>query len=286
LTLGPVNLAAETGFWLITWQNMGAAPKVPSLAPERAETEPRIEVWRALLRPSSTSKAGAVKAASKSGAGMSLRHAEEVPAMKNVLVLVRHGESEWNRLNMFTGWQDVDLTEEGVAEAHRAGAMLKAEGAHIDVACTSLLKRAQNTLKIILSELDQDKLPIVYDAALNERHYGDLVGLNKDEARQRWGEEQVHLWQRSYDIAPPGGESLKDTAARVLPFYAKRIAPELQAGKSVILVGHGNSLRALVMQLDRLSPEQVKELIIGTGMPLIYRLRPDGTVAEKRDLAA
>lgn len=227
-----------------------------------------------------------MRAASKRGAGMSLRQSEEVPAMKNVLVLVRHGESEWNRLNMFTGWQDVDLTEEGVAEAHRAGAMLKAEGAHIDLAFTSLLKRAQNTLKIILSELDQDKLPIVFDAALNERHYGDLVGLNKDEARQRWGEEQVHLWQRSYDIAPPGGESLKDTAARVLPFYTKRIVPELQAGKNVILVAHGNSLRSLVMQLDRLSPEQVKELTIGTGMPLIYRLRPDGTVAEKRDLAA
>ena len=227
-----------------------------------------------------------MRAASKRGAGMSLGQSEEVPAMKNVLVLVRHGESEWNRLNMFTGWQDVDLTEEGVAEAHRAGAMLKAEGANIDVAFTSLLKRAQNTLKIILSELDQDKLPIVYDAALNERHYGDLVGLNKDEARQRWGEEQVHLWQRSYDIAPPGGESLKDTAARVLPFYTKRIVPELQAGKNVILVAHGNSLRSLVMQLDRLSPEQVKELTISTGMPLIYRLRPDGTVAEKRDLAA
>ena len=226
-----------------------------------------------------------MKAASKRGAGMSLRQGEEVPATKNVLVLVRHGESEWNRLNMFTGWQDVDLTEEGVAEAHRAGAMLKAEGAHIDVAFTSLLKRAQNTLKIILSELDQNT-PIVYDAALNERHYGDLVGLNKDEARQRWGEEQVHLWQRSYDIAPPGGESLKDTAARVLPFYTKRIVPELQGGKNVILVAHGNSLRSLVMQLDRLSPEQVKELTISTGMPLIYRLRPDGTVAEKRDLAA
>ena len=227
-----------------------------------------------------------MKAANKRGAGMSLSQGEEVPAMKNVLVLVRHGESEWNRLNMFTGWQDVDLTEEGVAEAHRAGAMLKAEGAHVDLAFTSLLKRAQNTLKIILSELDQDKLPIVFDAALNERHYGDLVGLNKDEARERWGEEQVHLWQRSYDIAPPGGESLKDTAARVLPFYTKRIVPELQAGKNVILVAHGNSLRSLVMQLDRLSPEQVKELSISTGMPLIYRLRPDGTVAEKRDLAA
>jgi len=239
-----------------------------------------------LLRPSPISKPGSAKAAGKSGQANSGRKGGEPPALKNVLVLVRHGESEWNRLNMFTGWQDVDLTEEGVAEAHRAGAMLKAEGAHVDLAFTSLLKRAQNTLKIILSELDQDKLPIVFDAALNERHYGDLVGLNKDEARQRWGEEQVHLWQRSYDIAPPGGESLKDTAARVLPFYTKRIVPELQAGKNVILVAHGNSLRSLVMQLDRLSPEQVKELSISTGMPLIYRLRPEGTVAEKRDLAA
>ena len=239
-----------------------------------------------MLRPSPISKPGPAKASGRSGQANSGRKGGEPPALKNVLVLVRHGESEWNRLNMFTGWQDVDLTEEGMAEAHRAGAMLKAEGAHIDLAFTSLLKRAQNTLKIILSELDQDKLPIVFDAALNERHYGDLVGLNKDEARQRWGEEQVHLWQRSYDIAPPGGESLKDTAARVLPFYTKRIVPELQAGKNVILVAHGNSLRSLVMQLDRLSPEQVKELSISTGMPLIYRLRPDGTVAEKRDLAA
>jgi 2,3-bisphosphoglycerate-dependent phosphoglycerate mutase len=239
-----------------------------------------------LLRPFSTSKAGAVKAANKSGRGMSLPQGKELPAMKNALVLVRHGESEWNRLNMFTGWQDVDLTEEGVAEAHRAGALLKAEGAHLDIAFTSLLKRAQNTLKIILGELGPDDVPIVTDAALNERHYGDLVGLNKDEARKRWGDEQVHLWQRSYDIAPPRGESLKDTAARVLPFFSKRIVPELQAGKSVILVGHGNSLRALVMQLDRLSPEQVMELNIGTGRPLIYRLRADGSVAEKRDLAA
>jgi len=206
--------------------------------------------------------------------------------MPNALVLVRHGESQWNRLNMFTGWQDVDLTEEGVAEAHRAGAMLKAEGRRLDLAFTSTLKRAQNTLKFILSELDQDSLPSVQDAALNERDYGDLMGLNKDEARKRWGDEQVHLWQRSYDVAPPGGESLKDTAARVLPFYEKRIVPELQAGKNVLVVAHGNSLRALVMQLDRLSPDQVIELNIGTGMPLVYRFRADGSVAEKRDLAA
>jgi 2,3-bisphosphoglycerate-dependent phosphoglycerate mutase len=217
---------------------------------------------------------------------MSRRPSEESLTMQNALVLVRHGESEWNRLNMFTGWQDVDLSEEGVAEAHRAGAMLKAEGRRLDVAFTSTLKRAQNTLKVILSELEQEDVPIIQDSALNERDYGDLVGLNKDEARKRWGDEQVHLWQRSYDVAPPGGESLKDTAARVLPFFEKRIVPELRAGKDVLVVAHGNSLRALVMQLDRLSPDQVIELNIGTGMPLVYRFRADGSVAEKRDLAA
>src|SRR5215210_6995996 len=217
---------------------------------------------------------------------MPRRLREEPPTLQNVLVLVRHGESEWNRLNIFTGWEDVDLSEEGVAEAHRAGDLLRAEGRRFDTAFTSTLKRAQNSLKIILSELGQDDLRMVADAALNERHYGDLVGINKDEARKRWGEEQVRLWQRSYDIAPPGGESLKDTATRVLPFYEKRIVPELKAGKNVLISAHGNSLRALVMQLDRLSPEQVIELNIGTGVPLIYRFRADGSVAEKRDLAA
>jgi 2,3-bisphosphoglycerate-dependent phosphoglycerate mutase len=202
-----------------------------------------------------------------------------------VLVLVRHGESEWNRLNIFTGWQDVDLSEEGVAEAHRAGEMLKADGCHIDMAFSSTLKRAQNTMRIILSELDNNAaIPVVHDAALNERDYGDLVGINKDEARRRWGDEQVHLWQRSYDVAPPGGESLKDTAARVLPFFAKRILPELRAGKNVLIVAHGNSLRSLVMHLDRLTPQQVIDLSIDTGVPLLYRLRTDGSVADKRAL--
>jgi 2,3-bisphosphoglycerate-dependent phosphoglycerate mutase len=217
---------------------------------------------------------------------MSRRPSEESLTMQNALVLIRHGESQWNRLNMFTGWQDVDLSEEGVAEAHRAGAMLKAEGRRLDIAFTSTLKRARNTLKIILSELEHKDVPIVQDSALNERDYGDLMGLNKDEARKRWGDEQVNLWQRSYDVAPPGGESLKDTAARVIPFFEKRIVPELQAGKDVLVVAHGNSLRALVMQLDRLNPDQVIELSIGTGIPLVYRFRPDGSVAEKRDLAA
>ena len=151
-------------------------------------------------------------------------------------------------------------------------------------AFTSTLRRAKRTLEIILSELDEDDISVIQDAALNERDYGDLSGLNKDEARERWGEEQVDLWRRSYDIAPPRGESLKDTAARVIPFFTKRILPELKAGNNVIVAAHGNSLRSLVMYLDRLSPQQVMELNIATGMPLIYRLRQDGSVAEKRDL--
>jgi len=211
---------------------------------------------------------------------------EESPVGENVLVLVRHGESEWNRLNRFTGWKDVGLTEEGMAEAHRAGAMLKETGQRFDCAFTSTLKRAHNTLDIILEELGQGRLPTVKAAALNERDYGELVGIDKDEARKRWGAEQVHLWQRSYDIAPPGGESLKDTALRVVPFYEKWIVPELQKGKSVILVAHGNSLRSLVMELDRLEPDEVMQIEIGTASPLVYRLNADGTVAEKRDLAA
>ena len=210
----------------------------------------------------------------------------ETPAGENVLVLVRHGESEWNRLNRFTGWKDVGLTDEGMAEAHRAGAMLKEAGTRFDGAFTSTLKRAHNTLDIILEELGQPKLPTVKAAALNERDYGELVGINKDEARKRWGSEQVHLWQRSYDIAPPGGESLKDTALRVVPFYERWIVPELQKGKGVIVVAHGNSLRSLIMELDRLTPDEVMQVELGTGMPLVYRFNADGTVAEKRDLAA
>ena len=211
---------------------------------------------------------------------------KENPLGDSVLVLVRHGESEWNRANRFTGWKDVGLTEEGMAEAHRAGAILKKTGQRFDSAFTSTLKRAHNTLDIILDELGQGKLPTVKAAALNERDYGELVGINKDEARKRWGAEQVHLWQRSYDIAPPGGESLKDTAARVVPFFEKWIVPELQKGKSVILVAHGNSLRSLIMELDKLEPDDVMQVEIRTASPLIYRLNADGTVAEKRDLAA
>jgi 2,3-bisphosphoglycerate-dependent phosphoglycerate mutase len=211
---------------------------------------------------------------------------EGSPLGESVLVLVRHGESEWNRANRFTGWKDVGLTEEGMAEAHRAGAILKETGQRFDCAFTSTLKRAHNTLDIILDEIGQGNLSTVKAAALNERDYGELVGINKDEARKRWGAEQVHLWQRSYDIAPPGGESLKDTAARVVPFFEKWIVPELQKGKSVILVAHGNSLRSLIMELDQLDPDEVMQVEIRTASPLIYRINADGTVAEKRDLAA
>jgi 2,3-bisphosphoglycerate-dependent phosphoglycerate mutase len=211
---------------------------------------------------------------------------KENPLGESVLVLVRHGESEWNRANRFTGWKDVGLTEEGMAEAHRAGAMLKQTGQRFDCAFTSTLKRAHNTLDIILDELGQGRLPTVKAAALNERDYGELVGVNKEEARKRFGAEQVHIWQRSYDIAPPGGESLKDTAARVIPFFEKWIVPELRKGKSVILVAHGNSLRSLIMELDKLEPDEVMQVEIGTASPLIYRMNADGTVAEKRDLAA
>ncbi len=206
--------------------------------------------------------------------------------MDNLLVLVRHGESEWNKLNLFTGWRDVDLSETGVEEARRAARLIKEAGIHFDIAFTSALKRAQRTLDLILEELGQTGVETIKDQALNERDYGDLSGLNKDDARERWGEEQVHIWRRSYDVPPPGGESLKDTAARVLPFYETRIWPELQAGKNVIVSAHGNSLRALVMKLDKLSRDEVLQLNLATGAPMVYRLNADGTTAEKRELMA
>ena len=196
--------------------------------------------------------------------------------MDNVLVLVRHGESEWNKLNLFTGWRDPDLTETGVEEAHRAGVLLKKEAYVFDIAFTSALKRAQHTLSIILGELGQTSLETIKNQALNERDYGDLCGLNKDDARKRWGDEQVHIWRRSYDIPPPGGESLKDTAARVLPYYQSTILPQVLAGKNVIVSAHGNSLRALIMQLDKLSPEEILKLNLPTGEPYVYRLNADG----------
>jgi 2,3-bisphosphoglycerate-dependent phosphoglycerate mutase len=195
--------------------------------------------------------------------------------MERLLVLVRHGQSEWNLKNLFTGWKDVELSEQGVIEAHAAGKRLKAKGLIFDVAYTSALKRAQNTLSYILEELGQTGLPTTRDQALNERDYGDLTGLNKDDARQKWGEDQVHVWRRSYDVAPPGGESLKDTLARSLPYYIKHIQPDVLAGKRVIVAAHGNSLRALIMAIEGLSSGEILKRELATGVPVVYRLGAD-----------
>jgi len=201
--------------------------------------------------------------------------------MERLLVLVRHGQSDWNLKNLFTGWKDPDLTDKGVAEAKSAGQRLKALDLHFDLAFTSDLTRAQHTCSLILTEMGQTQIPVTHDQALNERDYGDLSGLNKDDARTRWGEEQVHLWRRSYDVPPPGGESLKDTVARVLPYYCQHILPQVLNGKHVLVAAHGNSLRALVMVLDGLSPDTIPSMELETGIPLIYRLNPDSTVASK-----
>lgn len=206
--------------------------------------------------------------------------------MTSTLVLVRHGESEWNKLNLFTGWKDPGLTEKGVAEAMAAGARLKAEGLVFDIAYTSVLSRAQTTLDLILGEIGQTGLKTIKDQALNERDYGELSGLNKDDARKKWGEEQVLIWRRSYDVPPPGGESLKDTAARVLPYFDAHIRPQLQAGRTVIVAAHGNSLRALIMQLEHLTPDEILKRELATGVPVIYRLTDDGSIASRKDLVA
>ena len=203
-----------------------------------------------------------------------------------LLVLVRHGQSEWNLKNLFTGWKDVDLTERGVEEARAAGKKLKAQGLSFDVAFTSGLKRAQNTLDLLLAEMGQSNIPIHRDPALNERDYGDLVGMNKDDARKKWGEEQVLIWRRSYDVQPPGGESLKDTVARTLPYFIQEILPAVLRGQRTIVSAHGNSLRALVMVLEKLSPEGILKRELATGVPIVYRLNADATVASKLDLAA
>jgi 2,3-bisphosphoglycerate-dependent phosphoglycerate mutase len=201
------------------------------------------------------------------------------------LVLVRHGQSEWNLKNLFTGWKDPDLTEQGVAEASEAGRKLKAKGLVFDVAFTSALTRAQHTLDLMLTELGQTSLPVIRDQALNERDYGDLSGLNKDDARAKWGEDQVLIWRRSYDIAPPGGESLKDTLARALPYYVQEILPFVLRGKRTLISAHGNSLRALIMVLEKLTPAQIVKRELATGAPVIYTLNADSTVASKVDLA-
>lgn len=201
--------------------------------------------------------------------------------MAGTLVLVRHGQSEWNLKNLFTGWKDPGLTDKGVAEAKAAGKALKAMGLTFDIAFTSELSRAQTTLKLMLEEMGQTGLETLKDIALNERDYGDLSGLNKDDARAKWGEEQVHIWRRSYDVPPPGGESLKDTLARTLPYYVTDILPQVMAGKTVIVAAHGNSLRSICMVLEGLDKEQIIGFEIATGEPMIYRLGTDTRVTEK-----
>jgi 2,3-bisphosphoglycerate-dependent phosphoglycerate mutase len=203
-----------------------------------------------------------------------------------LLVLVRHGQSDWNLKNLFTGWKDPDLTELGIKEAKDAGRKLKAQGFKFDIAFTSVLKRAQHTLDLMLAEIGQTGLQTRKNLALNERDYGDLSGLNKDDARKKWGEEQVHIWRRSYDVPPPGGESLKDTLARALPYYVQEILPCVLRGERVLVAAHGNSLRALIMVLEKLTPENILKRELGTGVPIIYRLNEDATVASKLDLAA
>ena len=189
---------------------------------------------------------------------------------KSILVLVRHGQSEWNQKNLFTGWKDPKLTHQGIKEAVEAGKSLKAEDMNFDIMFTSDLFRAQETGRLILKEMDQTDIPFVKHRSLNERNYGDLAGSNKDDARERWGEEQVHIWRRSFDIPPPGGESLKNTAERVLPYFESEIMPKIDEGLNVLIAAHGNSLRALVMQLENIDPEEIVKLELATGDPLIY----------------
>ena len=197
------------------------------------------------------------------------------------LVLVRHGQSQWNKKNIFTGWKNPDLTELGIKEAIKAGIALKKSGYKFDLMFTSVLLRAIRTGKLILEELDQKDLKVIENEALNERDYGDLSGLNKDEARKRWGSDQVHTWRRSFDTPPPQGESLKNTAERVLPYFSENILPLIRKNQEIIVAAHGNSLRALVMHLDNLSPDEVVRLEIPTGMPICYQINNQGQVQNK-----
>ena len=189
---------------------------------------------------------------------------------QNFLVLVRHGQSEWNAKNLFTGWKDPDLTSVGTKEATNAGSLIKQRDLQFSMMFTSALKRAQITGQIILDILEQTDIKVVKNQALNERNYGDLSGLNKNDARKEWGEEQVHIWRRSYDVPPPGGESLEDTSERVLPYFNSSILPKIIQGENILVAAHGNSLRSLVMQLDNMSKEEVVALEIPTGAPIIY----------------
>ena len=187
------------------------------------------------------------------------------------LVLVRHGQSEWNEKNLFTGWKDPKLTQKGVDEARKAGDELRQAGYSFDKMFTSDLFRAQETGRIILEQMGTPSIITIKDQCLNERNYGDLAGLNKDEARKKWGNDQVHEWRRSFDIKPPGGESLKDTAERVLPYFKENVIPELEKGSNILIAAHGNSLRALVMDLEKIHSEEIVKLEIATGIPLIYK---------------
>jgi 2,3-bisphosphoglycerate-dependent phosphoglycerate mutase len=204
--------------------------------------------------------------------------------MSGTLVLVRHGQSEWNLKNLFTGWRDPGLSPLGHEEAKAAGARINARGLKFDVAYTSVLTRAQKTCEYILEAVGQPSLLTIKNQALNERDYGELSGLNKDDARARWGEEQVHIWRRSYDVPPPGGESLKDTGARVWPYYLHEIQPHVLRGETVLVAAHGNSLRALIMALDGLTGEEIVKQELATGVPVIYKLNADSTVASKEVL--
>jgi 2,3-bisphosphoglycerate-dependent phosphoglycerate mutase len=204
--------------------------------------------------------------------------------MSGTLVLVRHGQSEWNLKNLFTGWRDPDLSPLGHEEAKAAGAKINARGYKFDIAYTSALTRAQRTCTYILEGVGQPSLKTIKNQALNERDYGELSGLNKDDARAKWGEDQVHIWRRSYDVPPPGGESLKDTGARVWPYYLHEIQPHVLRGETVLVAAHGNSLRALIMALDGLTGEEIVKQELATGVPVIYKLNADSTVKSKEVL--
>ena len=206
--------------------------------------------------------------------------------MSGTLVLVRHGQSDWNLKNLFTGWKDPDLSPQGVNEARAAGQRLKAKGLKFDICFTSALTRAQHTLNLILGELGQTGLPETRDQALNERDYGELTGLNKDDARAKWGEEQVLIWRRSYDVPPPGGESLKDTLARSLPYYVHMIQPHVLEGKTVLVAAHGNSLRSLIMAIEGLTPTQILKRELETGVPVVYKLSANSRPTKVETLMA
>ena len=218
----------------------------------------------------------------------------------HILVMIRHGESEWNKANLFTGWTDVELSENGWHEAHQGGRLLKKEGLSFDICYTSYLKRAIHTASAVLGELDEEWIPIVKDWRLNERHYGALQGLNKADTAAKYGAEQVRIWRRSFDIQPPAldpadernpalqkmyrnveksllplTESLKDTIARVVPYYENVIKKDMEAGRNVLIAAHGNSLRALVKYLDGISDDDIVGINIPTGVPLVYELDDD-----------